>query len=213
MRSLHVLHIIAVCLSLAQFEPRNVSFEILPTLADPTQRTLLNAYEFAPYIEIESPLYRAILNRDRKCVVWSQFIVRAEDCEAEFETDRSWWSHPELADYALESSDYRNSGYDRGHLRSLAMSRGSEHWRDTNHLAGNIIPERSDLNRGAIQQLESEICDLAIEHGFCIVTITMLFDETPETMPDADESHTIPSRILYLVESPAGTIRQEFDNE
>lgn len=208
------LHLTLWLVSLAQVPPRSVSYEILPTLAPGQDVGVMDRYSHDPYIEINSPLYRSILDRDRKCVVWSQFTVRAEDCEDEYETDRRWWSHRELMDYALEDADYRASGgYDRGHLRSLAMSRGSEHWQCTNHLAGNIIPELGSMNRGPIQQLEAHICELATEHGFCIVTITMTFDDDWDQLPNADERHDIPTTISYLIQSPAGEERESFDNE
>lgn len=209
MRLIHSLYIVALCVSLAQFEPRNVSFELLPTLADPTERNALNAYDFAPFIEVESPLYRAIINRETRSCVWITFRVRAEDVVNDNDTDRGWWRPVEMADYVLESEDYTSSGYDRGHLRSIQMSRGSEHWQDVNCLAV-IVPELPELNRGPISQLESRICEIATSRGWCQVTITLTGDVGD--MPRADEPHAIPETIRYLIESPEGVESIEFSN-
>ena len=188
---------------------RFVSWTILPERPVGLPASPIDAHDFAPYIEIESPLYRAIINRETRCCVWITFRVRAEDVENDNETDRVWWLPPELRDFCLEAEDYRGSGYDRGHLRSIQMSRGSGHWQDVN-LTAVIVPELPELNRGAISQLESHICDLATSHGWADVTITLTGDAGD--MPRADESHAIPERLLYVVESPAGREEVEFSN-
>lgn len=186
-----------------------VSWTILPERPSGHQVTAVDAYDYAPYIELESPLYRAILDPNARTCVWIQFIVRGEDVEADNETDRGWWRPVELAPHCLESDDYVASNLDRGHLRSIQMSRGSAHWRDVNCLAV-IVPETPELNRGAISQLESDICDLAELHGWCRVTIHLSGDAG--NMPRADEPHAIPERLLYVVESPAGVREVTFEN-
>lgn len=188
---------------------RFVSWTILPERPAGLQTSALDAHDYAPYIEIESPLYRAIVNRETRSCVWITYRVRAEDVENDNDTDRVWWLPAELRDHCLEADDYRGSGYDRGHLRSIQMSRGSAHWQDVN-LTAVIVPELPELNRGAISQLESRICDLATSHGWAQVTITLTGDSGD--MSGADESHAIPERLLYVIESPEGREEVEFSN-
>ena len=202
---LHLAH--AVVLILAQFAPRNVSYEILPTLAAGQEVSVLDRYAYAPYVELESPLYRAIINRETRCCVWIQFVVRAEDVEADNDTNRNWWCPPELREFTLQADDYRNSGWDRGHLRSIQMSRGSAHWQDVNCVAV-IVPESPALNRGDIVELENEICELATLHGWCRVTITLTGDIAD--LPGV--ACQVPETIHYVVESPVGRTESRFRN-
>lgn len=173
------------------------------------ETTCLDAYAFAPYVLIESPLYTAIIDGERETCVWIAYRVRAEDVEADNETGRQWWCPPELRDYCLVAEEYRRSGWDRGHLRSIQMSRGSRHWQDVN-LTAVIVPQSPELNRGAIAQLEGEICDLAAEHGWCEVTINLSGDIGD--LPLAEETSVIPASIRYLIQSPAGVQEVTFEN-
>ena len=206
MKSLHLLHCLALCLTLAQ--QRSVSVEVLPTLAPGQEVSVLDRYEFAPYVILESPLYRAIYDSEKRCCTWIQFVVRGEDVENDNDTNRRWWVPDEMRQFVLPSSAFAGSGYDRGHLRSIQMSRGSAHFEDVNNLAV-IIPETPALNRGPIVELENEICDLAETHGWCRVTITMTGDIGD--MPNAGP-HQIPARIVYLIQSPAGERTVVFEN-
>lgn len=206
MSKLYLLHAACLCLSLAQVPPRSVSYEILPTLAPGQDVSVLDRYEYAPYIRIESPIYTAILNRETRCCVWMQFTVRAEDVEADNETHRRWWVPRELMDHTIPDAWYRGSGYDRGHLRSIQMSRGSRHFEDVNCLAV-IVPESPALNRGDIVEIENSICDLAEAHGWCRVTITLTGD-----IGDLAGPCQIPQTIRYVVESPAGRVERSFQN-
>lgn len=208
---LHILHAVAVCISLAQQPSRTVSYEVLPTLAPGQDVSVVDRYDFAPYVAIESPLYRAIIDRDRRSCVWIQYTVRREDVAEGEDVDRGWWNHRELMPHCLESEDYNRSGLDRGHLRSLLMSRGSRHWSDINNMAV-IVPQDPTLNRGELAQFENDICQLAMQYGWCRVTITLTFDDDVRTMPYADEEMDICDSLIYRVESPAGEVTETFRN-
>lgn len=211
MKALHAIHVLTLALSLWQ-PPRCATWEVMPAAPVGHQPTCMDAYSFAPYVLVESPLYTAVIDGEKRTCVWITYRVRAEDVEPDNDARRVWWCPEELRDYCLEAEDYRGSSRDRGHLRSVQMSRGSAHIHDI-HLTAVIIPELPELNRGAIAQLEGEICELATEHGWCQVTITLLHDDDADVMPNADEDHDIPSQIIYLIQSPAGERTETFDNE
>lgn len=202
------LFVVAVALGddTRDFAARNVHCTIHAERPRGIAQSAIDVYDYAPYVEVESPLYRAIYNRETRCCVWINYLVRAEDVVNDNATTRGWWFPGELLQYGvLGNVHYRDSGYDRGHLRSIQMSRGSEHWRDVNCLCV-VVPEVPALNRGEISWLESRICDLALEHGWCDVTITLSGD-AGDFRPGV--THQIPETIRYVVESPEG--REEFE--
>ncbi|MFC2188412.1 DNA/RNA non-specific endonuclease [Fulvivirgaceae bacterium LMO-SS25] len=68
-----------------------------------------------------------------------------------------------LGDLSPRDTEYRNSGYDRGHLAPAAdMSFSSQSMYDSFYLT-NVSPQLPSFNRGIWKQLEEQIRDFAIE--------------------------------------------------
>lgn len=155
-------------------------------------------------IHIASPLYDAEVDVDRHVCIRLTCRVRAEDvAPKDHTTNREWWLPEAMEPHCLESADYVDSGYDRGHLRALLWSAGSDHWSSVNCMAV-IVPQPPAINRGAIRELEEDVAELAVTRGYCDVTITCLFEAVMLPMKNADETHTVPSGFHYLVVYPGG---------
>lgn len=60
-------------------------------------------------------------------------------------------------------SDYRGSGFDRGHLAPAADMKWSEQAMDESFLLSNISPQYPSFNRGIWKQLEEKVRQWAIE--------------------------------------------------
>ena len=79
-----------------------------------------------------------------------------------------------------ELSDYRGSGYDRGHLASPSSFRLSARTRSATNLLSNIAPQAPRLNRGLWTDLENQIRDLTTESGHVEQVVTgILFLDSP----------------------------------
>lgn len=68
-------------------------------------------------------------------------------------------------DYQAKESDYRNSGYDRGHLAPDASFDWSEESLDATYSLANVIPQVPSVNRYAWATLEAYARDMAVEKG------------------------------------------------
>jgi len=68
-------------------------------------------------------------------------------------------------DDRAELSDYRGSGYDRGHLASAADMARSRITMSESFLLTNIAPQIPGFNRGIWKRLETEIRGWAVERG------------------------------------------------
>lgn len=155
-------------------------------------------------IQVGSPLYNAEIDCQKHVCVRLTCRVRAEDvAPKDHRTNRDWFLPEAMETHCLEDADYVDSGYDRGHLRALLWSAGSDHWQSVNCLAV-IVPQPPAINRGAIRELEEDIAELAVSHGYCDVQITCLFERVMLPMENADETHTVPSGFHYLVVYPGG---------
>lgn len=69
------------------------------------------------------------------------------------------------ARYTAETSDYRRSGYDRGHMIPSADVKWSQQANDETFYLSNICPQNSNLNRGIWNSLEEQVRDWAYSKG------------------------------------------------
>jgi endonuclease G len=108
------------------------------------------------------------------------------------------------SDSTLEPEDYAEANAtlatDRGHQAPLASFTGTTHWKDTN-LLSNITPQKSNLNQGPWERLESAERDLARQPGVAAVfTVTgPLYERSMPMLPKSDEPHQIPSGYWKVV--------------
>jgi endonuclease G len=116
---------------------------------------------------------------------------------------RNWGNDPLIDDdESLEEPDYKGAfkqlKTDRGHQAPLASFAGHQHWSELNYLS-NITPQKSALNQGSWVQLESAIRDaVGFRNSLYVITGT-LYSEDEKPLPQADETHKIPSAYYKVV--------------
>lgn len=71
--------------------------------------------------------------------------------------------------YASTNNDYRNSGYDRGHLCPAGDMRWSKDAMYSTFMLSNISPQTPSFNRGIWKDLEDKVKDWAVENDSIIV--------------------------------------------
>ena len=77
-------------------------------------------------------------------------------------------------------SDYRNSGFDRGHMAPAGAFKRSHEAMSTTFLLSNMAPQTARLNRQRWRQLENQIRTLARNRGDILVFTGNLFLEDGE---------------------------------
>jgi endonuclease G len=131
------------------------------------------------YASASSPITRTPM--------WSAEHLTAARVRTARATERTsaFYPEPSLAtDTRGELSDYRRSGFDRGHLSPSGDMPGHEEQRQSFSLA-NIAPQNSDLNRGPWADLESRMRDYAQRNGELWVVTGVLFEGAAiNTTPD-----------------------------
>ncbi len=148
-------------------------------------------------------IYILSSNEDTKFADWAAYRVTANTIGSSKE--RIWRADQYLApEETLEPEDYAGASAalktDRGHQVPLASFAGTEHAADTNFLS-NITPQKSALNAGAWERLESAERTLAKRDGSTSVYVmtgpVYLRDMPP--LPKADEPHKVPSGYWKIV--------------
>jgi endonuclease G len=149
-------------------------------------------------------IYALSSNDTTKFADWVAFRLDPSNLEDRGKTDRVWQADPDIDPAAtLEPEDYKGAyealGTDRGHLAPLASFKG-KNWQQVNYLS-NIVPQKSDLNRGDWNDLEEHVRDLVRQKGEVYVIVGTFY--TPKqpygTLPGADEPNVIPSGFWQIV--------------
>lgn len=119
------------------------------------------------------------------------------------------WGNDSLIDddESLEEPDYKSAfkelKTDRGHQAPLASFAGHKYWSELNYLS-NITPQKSDLNQGSWVALESAIRDaVGFRNSLYVITGT-LYSENEKPLPQADETHKVPSAYFKVIYDSKG---------
>lgn len=115
---------------------------------------------------------------------------------------RDWVQDPWLEeDETLEPDDYDGAhselDVDRGHQAPLSSFRGTHEGGQSN-LLSNVTPQKGPLNQGAWKDLEEAVRKIAQRDTVHVVTGPLYERDMPE-LPEADESHQIPSHYWKIV--------------
>lgn len=141
---------------------------------------------------------------------WVAYRVTSETIGTSKDHNRTWQTEDMVdGSETLEPKDYDGAfrGLDthRGHQAPLAAFSGTVYWRDTNFLS-NITPQKEDLNAGSWMHLEGAVRNAAYKLREVFVVTGPLYDpdENQMTLPQADESHEVPTGYWKVVYTKAG---------
>lgn len=150
-------------------------------------------------------IYALSNNGNTKFADWVAYRVTRETIGTSDSLVRKWKKDDLLnQDDTLERGDYKGANdkikTDRGHQAPLAAFAGTHFWRVTNILS-NITPQKSSLNKGPWQKLETAVRDTAYQLKELYVVTGPLFDpnENQMTLPEADEDHIVPTGYFKVI--------------
>lgn len=103
---------------------------------------------------------------------WVAYHLTKEEVEREIVDRRNnFRSDKRVLTGSATTADYRNSGYDRGHLAPAADMKWSKKAMSESFYMTNISPQKKTFNRGIWRELEEKCRDWAIKnHSVYIVT-------------------------------------------
>ncbi|NII09108.1 DNA/RNA non-specific endonuclease [Oleiagrimonas sp. C23AA] len=106
---------------------------------------------------------------------------------ATFSRTGSWHQDAYIPDAdRASSSDYTNSGYDRGHMTPAGDPGSPDAERETFSMA-NVVPQYPGLNRGEWEKIEKQTRSLATANGYVDVVTGPLFTRTPVRTIGSDQ--------------------------
>lgn len=146
---------------------------------------------------IERPQYALAYSRDRNLAHWVSWRL-----------DASWLGSAERQDdfrqdgtlpsgfYQVTPTDFRGSGYDRGHLAPSGDRTANARDNSATFLMTNIIPQAPDNNRGLWRELEEHTRDLVYQLDQDIYVMAGSYGVLG-TLKDG--SITVPSRLWKVI--------------
>lgn len=99
-------------------------------------------------------------------------------------------------------ADYRNSGYDRGHMAPAGDMKWSPESMRESFLMTNICPQAHDLNRGAWSKLEEKCRQRAVADSAVVIVCGPVFIPGEGTERIGDTGVAVPRRFFKVVLSP-----------
>jgi endonuclease G len=95
---------------------------------------------------------------------WVAYVLTRSEVE-EGNVERTDDFRPDTSIYtgSAELSDYRGSGYDRGHLAPAGDMKWSRKAMSESFLLSNMSPQEGSFNRGIWRRLEEQVRDWAVE--------------------------------------------------
>ena len=139
--------------------------------------------------------------------LWTAYHITGDSVSQYFKRSNKFQEDQDIPDqYRSHLSDYRGSGYDRGHMAPAATVDISEEAMQQSFLMSNMSPQLPGLNRGGWKYLEDYVRDWAKERGDLFVFTGPVFDSQDEFIGDGV---TVPSeyyKVIYDLHGPGDAI-------
>jgi endonuclease G, mitochondrial len=124
--------------------------------------------------------YSVLYNHTFMQAVWVSYELTREKTTPVVKRSNRFVPDPMVHGGTATNTDYRNSGYDKGHLAPAADMCWSQTAMQESFYFSNISPQKPEFNRGIWKMLEEKVRDWAVEYGdLCIVTGPLLSHGLP----------------------------------
>lgn len=109
--------------------------------------------------------YTLLYNESHEQADWVAYELTASETDGMIDRTDDFRVDPAITTGSAELSDYKYSGYDRGHLIPAGDARWSEHAMTATFVLSNMSPQEPSFNRGDWRKLESYVRTWAKENG------------------------------------------------
>lgn len=124
---------------------------------------------------IEHTGYTVSYNRKRRNPNWVAYELTAEEVDGKEPRNGDFIPDPELKGAQATDEDYKNCGWDRGHLAPAADMKWSKEAMEESFYLSNISPQNNNLNRGVWKSIEELTRDAAVKHKNVLVVTGPVF--------------------------------------
>lgn len=128
-------------------------------------------YADAPYKQhLVYEGYEVVLNENMRIPEWVAYELTGEEVDGTNPRSNHFRTDPNFNGAQADDNDYRNSGWDRGHMAPAADMKLTEQMMRESFYFTNICPQNHNLNSGDWKALEELVRDYANKYGNIYVT-------------------------------------------
>ncbi len=127
--------------------------------------------------------YTLCYSEEHEQPLWVAYVLTPQEVHAQsVKRKDNFRSDPAVPTGSAVLSDYKSSGYDRGHMAPFADLSWSEESGSDSFYLSNMSPQNGSLNRGKWAELEALVRTFADKESMCVVTGPVLTDGPYKTI-------------------------------
>lgn len=143
-------------------------------------------------------------NRRMHIPNWVAYELTAAEADGSEPRSGNFMADPDV-DGCATPADYRNTGFDRGHMAPAADMKWSPDAMRESFYMTNIVPQDNKLNRGAWSKLEDK-CRQRARRDSAVIIISGPVLTDPVEMHIGETGVVVPRRFFKVILSPYGEI-------
>lgn len=118
---------------------------------------------------------------ERRCALWASYIISKGSIGVDLERSNDFDADPDIPEkYRVQPDDFRNTGYDKGHMAPSAAIDFTRKSNDQTFLMSNITLQEPKLNRQAWGSLEAMIRKWTNRIGKLLILTGPIYGDSPE---------------------------------
>ena len=121
--------------------------------------------------------YTLAYNAKTKTPQWVAWELTKAETRGDAERNNEFLPDPQVIGTKVETYDYSNSGYDRGHMAPAGDMKWSEEAMQESFYMSNICPQNHNLNKGDWNDLEIKTREWARRYGKAYVVCGPIYRE------------------------------------
>jgi endonuclease G len=127
--------------------------------------------------------YTVSYNADWKIPNWVAYELTKSEAEGDIPRSNHFVPDPAVPyESSATTNDYKNSGWDRGHMAPAADMKWSKQAMKESFYLSNICPQNRNLNSGIWKDLEEQVRALALQKGNIYVVCGPIVSDKPKTI-------------------------------
>lgn len=140
---------------------------------------------------------------ERKTPIWVAEHLTSERANATRSRSNAFKADPNLKrGRRAELSDYKNSGFDRGHMAPSADMRWDAQAMKESFYLSNMVPQVPDMNQHIWKDLEEKVRNWAIERGELYIYTGPIYAEGMEHDTIGANNVSVPTHIYKIIFDP-----------
>jgi len=148
---------------------------------------------------VENSSFTTSYNYDTKNPDWSSYNLKSDKVLLSNKRKDNFREDVRIPkEYRSKLSDYKKSGYDRGHIAPNAALDHTKESQDETFLLSNIVPQLPAHNRYGWKDLEAFVRDAAVEYGEIYVITGVSYDKDREYIGNKVEIPDYFYKIIYI---------------